>query len=110
MATRIQQIEILSNSAFQNQVAGSLLAAALNVLNEAAGTPNHANRVLWAKQILQQPQGQAGFMLTSLLGNPTIQSEAGNAAGLSGTPFSDSDIDYVVASLFDQFATAAAGG
>lgn len=83
--------------------------AAINVLNEDAGTPNHAERVSWANQIMQQPAGQAGILLNFVLTNATVSGAAGNPPGDSGTPVSDSDMDYVIASLFDRFALQQAG-
>jgi hypothetical protein len=109
MATRIQQFQVLQNPAFQQQLASCLLFAAINVLAEDAGTANHVNRVKWANAIVLSPLGQAATVLNYTMTNPTIAAAAGNAPGPSGTPFADSDIDFVVASLFDKFATQFAG-
>lgn len=108
MSTRAQQAQILRNDLVLDQLAGALIAAAVNVVNEGPTTPNHANRVYWANVILSNPRNAAAIMAPGLLTNPTIASQAGNTAGASGTPFSDSDIDYVVASLFDAYANRAA--
>ena len=107
-ATRLQQYQLLTNSTFAEQVAGSLLAAAFSVVNEAASTTDHANRLAYANSILVSgnPLGQATLMLPMMLTNATIAGEAGNANGASGTPVADSDVDFVVASLFTQFADA----
>jgi hypothetical protein len=102
-------MDLLSNPDFQKQVVGALLMAAINVVNEEASTAHHAERLKWARQILQQPSGQAGLIFNYLLTNPTIAAAAGSAPGPSGTPVLDSDMDFVVASLFDQFAIQQAG-
>ena len=102
--TRIQQIELLASSAFQSQVTSCLLFAAINVLNEPANTGNHVNRLAWAKAIFKDPRSEAAKNLTYLLTNATVAANAGNPIGASGTPFVDSDIDFTVASLFDQLA------
>ena len=60
--------------------------------------------MLYANAIIVNPLGQAELFAPGLMTNPTLQGEAGNATGSSGTPFSDSDVDYVVASLFDKYA------
>ncbi len=83
---------------------GSLLAAAANILNEGTGVANHANRLAWANAIYVNPSAQTQFFLPGVLTNSTIAGEAGNTAGASGTPCSDSDIDYVVASLWNNYA------
>jgi hypothetical protein len=107
-STRAQQAEILRNPSYLDQLAGSLLAAAVNVINEATTTTDHANRLAFARAIIGNPQAQAAFMAPGTMSNATLAGEAGNAAGASGTPFTDSDVDFVVASLFniyaDQFA------
>ena len=103
-STRAQQAEIIRNSTVIDQITGSLLAAAYNVINEAANTTNHANRLVYANAILVNPLAQAQFFAPALMTNATLQGEAGNAAGASGTPFADSDVDFVVAGLFNNYA------
>ena len=104
MSTRAQQAELLDNITFQHQVKGALLAAAANVLQESASTANHENRLKWANAIYSDPQAQMLYFIPAMLTNPTIAAEAGAAAGASGTPAPDGDVDYVVASLFDVYA------
>jgi hypothetical protein len=104
MATRAQQAQLLRNQNFQDQVEGALLAAAFNVINESPDAPNHRNRLAWANAIYTNPTAQMKFFLPGMLTNPTVAAEAGKAAGDSGSPVTDSDVDYVVASLFDIYA------
>ena len=80
------------------------MAAAANVLNEATSTADHANRALYANAVYTNPVAMATFMLPALLTNATLSGEAGAAAGASGTPFADSDVDYVVSSLYNVYA------
>lgn len=108
MSTRAQQAQILRNADVIDQLAGALLAAAFNVTNEASTAPNHENRTLFANLIFLNPVQAASVMAPGLMTNATLQASAGNAPGASGTPFSDSDVDYVVASLFDTYANQAA--
>ena len=103
-STRAQQAQLLTNPTFVQQVMGSLLAAAAQILNEAASTANHANRLLWANAIYINPQAQTQFFLPGMLSNATISGEAGSAPGASGTPCLDSDVDFVVASLWNIYA------
>jgi hypothetical protein len=104
MSTRAQQAQLLDDVTFKLQVKGSLLAAAANILQEAPSTPNHDNRLKWANAIYVNPQQQTEFFLPGMLTNPTVAAAAGGAGGPSGTPIPDSDVDYVVASLFDKYA------
>ena len=105
MSTRAQQAQLLSNSLFQQQVTGSLLAAAAQILNEAATTADHVNRLAWARAIFANPQAQMQFFIPGMLTNATVAGEAGvTVMTSSGTPVLDSDCDYVVASLFNTYA------
>lgn len=104
MATRIEQINLLTDPLFQQQVGGAFLFAAISVLNENADTQNHANRLKYASAVFADPRGEALRNLTYLLTNATIAATAGNPAGASGTPFPDSDIDFTVGSLWDQLS------
>ncbi len=83
---------------------GSLLAAATSVINEAAPTANHSNRLAYANAILVNPWPQAQFLLPGMLTNPTLQGMAGGTNTASGTCWNDSDVDYVIASLFNEYA------
>lgn len=86
------------------QVCGSLVAAATSVVNEASSTADHARRVSYAQAILSDPLPLAKAIGPGLLTNPTIAAAAGGTAGPSGTPIIDSDLDFVVSSLFDIYA------
>jgi hypothetical protein len=103
-STRAQQAQLISNQTFIQQVMGSLLAAAALILNEGDSVTNHANRLAWANAIYTNPLEQTMFFIPGVLTNATISGEAGNAAGASGTPCADSDIDFVVSSLWNNYA------
>jgi len=102
--TRAQQFEILSDKTFLDQLAGSLMTAAINVLNEADTTQNHVNRLKYAQLVFDSGLFQARNAVGLVMGNPTMAANAGNPPGGSGTPFPDGDVDFVVASLWDQLA------
>ena len=105
MSTRLQQAQLIQDANFLNQVAGSLVSAASNVVNEASSTANHNRRVSYAEGIFANPLAQARIIAPGLLSNATIAGDAGGAIGASGTPVSDSDLDYVIASLFDIYSS-----
>lgn len=81
------------------RAAVAVAKAAQDILNEVPETANHANRVIWAKEALLDCLGKAEQMLWPLVSNATI-----SAAGESCT---DSDIQFVVNSNIDSFATGA---
>ena len=105
MSTRAQQAQLITNATFQQQVIGSLIYTATQVINEAATTANHIHRLAWANAILANPQQQMLFFIPAVLTNATISAAAGAVSmTASGTPCNDSDIDYVVASLYNTYA------
>lgn len=104
MSTRLQQTQLILSSTFVEQLAGSLLAAAAQIINEAPNAADHTNRLLYARSILAAPIPAAQFMAPGILLNSTVAAEAGNPNGDSGTPISDSDLDFVVASIFNVYA------
>jgi hypothetical protein len=103
-ATLAQQAQLLTNPTFIQQVQGALIAAAAAIIQEATTTADHANRIAWANAVIGNPTGQTAYFLPGMLTNSTIVGEAGNAAGASGTPCPDSDVEYVVASLWNIYA------
>ena len=81
------------------------MTAAENILNEAANTPNHANRVLWANS---SPDNNALQIMPSVAMNSTIQTKwADRTAQLlpEHLRYDDADIQFVVNSNIDRFAT-----
>ena len=96
---RAAQAQLLRNSSFLDQIAGSLLFSASQIVNEAPGTANHANRAALANAILLNADAQARVFAPGLLTNATVA-----AAAAAPDSISDNDVDFVVASLFDVYA------
>jgi hypothetical protein len=104
MSTRAQQAKTIRDPNVLDQLAGSLIASAADVLNEPIILLNHPQRLAFANYIFAAPLAAASLVAPALLTNPTLATQAGGAAGSSGTPFADADVDYVVGSLFDVYA------
>lgn len=85
----------------KQRMIAAIAQASYDVLNEDAGTPNHANRVIWAYTTLADAQAMAERMMWGLISNATVA-----AAGDGST---DADIQFVVNSLIDSYANALAG-
>lgn len=75
----------------------AVFKAAVDVLNEAANTTNHANRVIWANAVMLDPKAKTQQMKTHILTNATIQTVLNDAT--------DNDVQFVVNGLVDTFAT-----
>lgn len=78
------------------------LKAAYAIRNEDAGTTNHANRITWANAVLNGTVAEVEakamqHLRYGIASNATLQS-VGEAA-------TDNDVEYIVASQIDIFAT-----
>ena len=77
-------------------------------LHEATSNTDRANRIAWANAVIGNPVAHTLYFVPGMLTNSTIVrwrlGEAGNPAGASGTPCPDSDVEYVVASLWNIYA------
>ena len=67
-----------------------------DVLNENPATTNHANRVIWANAVLNDPTAMIARMKTHILQNATIAANPNGAT--SG------DVEFVISGLIDTFA------
>jgi hypothetical protein len=78
------------------------LKAAYAIVNEDAGTTNHANRLTWANAILDGTVGEVEaaamkHLRYAIASNATLQS--------AGDEATDNDVEYVVNSQINTFAT-----
>jgi hypothetical protein len=98
MATLQQIYNVAHSTLLAPRVAGALYKAAASIRAEAAGTANHANRLLWANGVMKEDQN--GPMVKRFLvfcaQNATIAGAGGEAT--------DNDLDYVVALFINQEA------
>jgi len=82
---------------FWKKVAGATWQAARDIEAEDAGTANHANRLIWADEAKANRKAKALEMLGEVLENATLAADPEGAA--------DNDIQFVVNSLIDTYAT-----
>ena len=67
-----------------------------DILNEAENAPDHANRVIWANQVLANPAAKVAEMKTHILLNATIAADPSHATS--------NDVEYVISGLIPTFA------
>lgn len=67
MATYTELYDLNSESALKNRVLVACLIAAETVMNEADTVPNHANRLIWAKNVFENPNYESQRMYWALL-------------------------------------------
>lgn len=89
---------LTENGTFQRRLNMALWIAAVDVLNENAGTANHAARVVWARRALKGPQD------ADVIRRVSIRCSANASIGAAGEQATDSDIQFVVNSLVDELA------
>ena len=75
----------------------AVLKAAADIRSEDAGTANHANRMTWAQAVEQDPSSMVMQMRYRIMENATIAA--------APTEATDNDVQFVVNSLIDAFAT-----
>lgn len=85
------------DGSFWKMVAGACWLAARDIESEDAATQNHANRLVWAARVKANRKAVAREMLGDVLENATL------AAALETSAVND--IQFVVNSLIDTFAT-----
>lgn len=83
----------VADSVHRATVGGAIIKAANDILNEAGGVANHANRALWAQAVLDNPAQQQSRIFRYVLNNPAVlayflanQSAGGN----------DDDVQFVI--------------
>lgn len=89
---------LTENGTFQRRLQMAIWIAAVDVLNEAAGVPNHAARKTWANKALKGPQD------SDVLRRVSIRCSANASIGIAGEAATDDDIQFVVNSLVDELA------
>lgn len=67
MATYTELRGLINDPTLKDKISVALLIAAEAIRTEDPQTTNHANRVKWAKKVLQDPDGNADDMLRALL-------------------------------------------
>lgn len=103
MAASFDDISTISaNTAFQSRCQYALIVAAIDVMSEANTTGGHAQRLEYAKQVLQA-QVSLVVVAMAVLTNATIGAEA-VAATTPGYAIPDSDIQFAVNSIFNALS------
>lgn len=92
----IDVYNLASSATFRNRIAAAVAKAAYDIINEDPGTQYHAERLVWAKNSMENPISVSGLMVWTVVQNPTIQS--------SGLDSTDNDIQFVVNSNINSFA------
>ncbi len=99
MATYAELLQASDNSGLHDKMRVAVIIAAQTVWSEVDTTPNHANRLIWAKAVFAAPDAEAKRMLWSVLAqNSTLTlAQILNA--------SDADVQAAVNNTINLFAS-----
>ena len=89
--------EYQNNKEFKGKVKYEMQTAAIAIMNEAAETANHAERVVYAKKFLSGEASIQEFCI-GVLTNPTIKGHITDETDYT------SDLAFVTSSIFNAFA------
>jgi hypothetical protein len=101
MATYFELLQAAENVNLRNRIRVAVVVAAELVRTEAGATPNHANRLIWAKQVFTDPEPVADRMVNAVL----AQNRAATLAAIIGAD--DATVQTAVNAAVDVFATGA---
>lgn len=108
MATYNEMYTVAStDSTLLRQTAYAIKKAAFDITNESAGTANHAVRLQWSRNVTlthNAPLEWARKMIWRVLDNATIQASITTTNGVVTSSCTDSDVQFVVNGLIDEFA------
>lgn len=98
MATYVELRQLFGNDALRNKIEVAVIIAAEAIRTEDAGTANHANRLIWAKQAFENPTSVAVKMMMALL----AANAAATVAAITGA--TDAVIQGLVNAAVNVFA------
>jgi hypothetical protein len=101
MATSVEVVQVVKLGQFQRRVNYFVVKAAVAVMNEDPLTANHTERVAFANSVFVSDYNLEQYT-NSILANPTIMS--GLTVSDAGNGVTDSDLEFVVNSVYDAFA------
>ncbi len=94
MATYLELFDLQNNDDLLHKVTTAIAVAADTIRSEAAGTTNHANRLVWAEKALADPKALTDQVLWAVLA-ANNGATTGNIIGASDAAI-QSNVDDVV--------------
>ena len=90
----------VADSQVRQRVIGAALIAAGDIRVEDVGTDNHANRLVWADALSDEPTGVGTRLFHYMLRDATILGVIGNS-----TPITDTQVQTAVSGYINAVAT-----
>lgn len=101
MATYDELLSANANTGLVNKVRVAVVVAATSIMTESDTTPNHANRLLWAKTVFSDPAEAGARMMWPVL----AQNRASTLAQITGA--ADAAVQMAVDAAVNVFANGA---
>lgn len=101
MATYDELLLAAANTSLINHVRVAVFVSATNIMTEAGTTTNHANRLLWAKSVFDDPAAAGAKMMWPVL----AQNKTATLAAITGAD--DPTVQAAVDAAVNVFATGA---
>ncbi|MEO8753124.1 MAG: hypothetical protein ABI624_10640 [Casimicrobiaceae bacterium] len=98
MATYAELLTASGNDMLRQKVRVASVIAAETVRSESNATPNHANRLIWAKAVFANPEAEGVRMIWAVL----AQNKSATLAAITGA--SDATVQTAVDAAVDVFA------
>lgn len=98
MATYAELLTAANDTALNDKIRVACVVAAEQVRGESAATPNHVERLKWARTVFSSPSSEAQRMLWAVL----AQNRAATLAQITGA--SDAAVQTAVDAAVDVFA------
>jgi hypothetical protein len=99
MATYDELLQASEHEGLKRKMRVAVVVAAETIRNELGTVPNHAARLVWAKQCFQNPDAAARDMMWPVL----AQNKAATLAAITGAD--DAAVQTAVNAAVDVFAT-----
>lgn len=99
MATYAELFEVHSDNDLERRVDMACVIAAETIRNEDGAVANHANRLLWAASVFQNPRAESTRMLWAVL----AANKDNTVAQITGA--TDVQLQTAVDAVVDLFAT-----
>jgi hypothetical protein len=106
MATLQAIYELRRQPVLIGAATAACMTAAENILNEDVNATNHANRILWANR---NPEVNAQQIMPAIAMNGSVQTKWADRMAQNveeWSRFDDGDIQFIVNSNIDRFATS----
>jgi hypothetical protein len=104
MSDYLKAARISENQAWTKRIALIALNAAIDILAESPETPDHASRAALASAVVRTDQTVMAALPKIVMTNEVVRASAVSGPDLTGENVLDSDLEYVVATIWTSTA------